>query len=106
MLKILTKRIETKAKDFIGSNQFGFRKGCGTREAIGVLRMLCERSIENDNKVYICFVDFEKAFDRVNWLKMMKVLKNIRVDWRHRRMIKELYLQQETVVRVGDRDSQ
>src|ERR1043165_6270645 len=47
MLKILTKRIEAKAKDFIGRNQFGFRKGRGTREAIGVLRMLCERSLEN-----------------------------------------------------------
>src|SRR5580658_4821605 len=32
LLKILTKRIEAKAKGFIGQNQFGFRKGCGTRE--------------------------------------------------------------------------
>src|SRR5580698_4570128 len=35
LLKILTKRIEAKAKAFIGQNQFGFRKGCGTRDAIG-----------------------------------------------------------------------
>ena len=27
MLKILTKRIEAKAKDYIGRNQFGFRTG-------------------------------------------------------------------------------
>src|SRR6266853_3490423 len=72
--KIITKRIEAKAKDFIGRNQFGFRKGCGTREAIGVLRMLCERSVENDNDIYICFVDFEKAFDRVCWVKSDGVL--------------------------------
>ena len=62
MLKILTKRIEAKAKDYIGRNQFGFRTGCGTRDAIGVMRMLCERSLEHGNDVYICFVDFEKAF--------------------------------------------
>jgi hypothetical protein len=43
-LRILTKRIEAKAKDFIGKNQSGFKKGCGTRDAIGVMRMLCERS--------------------------------------------------------------
>jgi len=66
MLKILTKRIENKAKDFIGRNQFGSRRGCGTREAIGVMRMLCERSMEHGNDVHICFIDFEKAFDRVN----------------------------------------
>ena len=74
-------------KDFIGRNQFGFRKGCGTRDAMGVMRMICERNLESKNNVYICFVDFEKAFDIVNWEKMMKVLQSIGVDWRDRRMI-------------------
>jgi len=40
LLKVLNRRIENKAKAFIGENQFGFRKGHGTREAIGVLRTL------------------------------------------------------------------
>ena len=82
MLKILTNKIEAKARDFIGRNQFGFRKVCGTRDAIGLMRMLCETSVEFENNVYICFVDFEKAFDRVNWEKMMKVLQCICVDCR------------------------
>src|SRR6476619_4239021 len=51
LLKILTNRIEAKARDFIGRNQFGFRKGCGTKDAIGVLRMICERSLEFGNNV-------------------------------------------------------
>src|SRR6478609_9678589 len=84
-----TNRIEAKARDFIGQNQFGFRKGCGTRDEIGVMRMICERSLEFRNNVYICFVDFVKAFDRVNWEKMMKVLQSIGVDWRDRRMISQ-----------------
>src|SRR3989442_6064182 len=33
MLKVLTKRIEAKAKHLLGRNQFGFRKFCGTRDA-------------------------------------------------------------------------
>ena len=102
MVKILTERIEYKAKNFIGRNQFGFRKGRGTRDAIGVLRMLCERSLEHGNSVYICFVDFEKAVDRVNWVRMMDILKSLQVDWRDRRMIAELYMRQEAVVRVAD----
>jgi hypothetical protein len=106
MLKVVTKRIEAKAKKFIGRNQFGFRKGCGTREAIGVLRMLCERNIENDNDVYICFVDFEKAFDRVSWVKMMECLKKLQVDWRDRRMIKELYMNQEALIRIAGGESE
>jgi len=51
--------------------RLGFRKGRVTREAIGVSRTLCERSIEHDQEVYICFVDFEKAFDRGDWKIMM-----------------------------------
>ena len=38
------KIIEGKAINVIGKTQFGFRKGMGTREAIGTMRMLCERS--------------------------------------------------------------
>jgi len=83
MLKILTKRIQNKAKDFIGRNEFGFRRGCETREAIEIMRMLCERSMQHGNYVNICFIDFEKAFDRVNWIKMMEVLAALRIDFIH-----------------------
>ena len=41
---------------------------------IGVVRMLCERRLELDNEVFICFVDFEKAFDGANWVKTMDIL--------------------------------
>src|SRR6476469_5350792 len=97
LLKILTNRTEAKAEDFIGQNQLGFRQGCGTRDAIGVMRIIRERSLEFRNNKYICFVDLEKAFDRVNWEKMMKVIQSIDVDWRDRRMISELYMNQEAV---------
>ena len=63
--------------------------------------MICERSLEFGNNIYICFVDFEIAFDRVNWEKIMKVLQSIGVDWRDRRMISELYMNQEAVVRIA-----
>ena len=67
--------------------------------------MLCKRSVEHDYDVYICFIDFEKAFDRVNWVKMMHALKSIQVDWRDRRLIKEMYLGQEAVIRVANGES-
>src|SRR6476619_3565400 len=107
LLKILTNRIEAKARDFIGRNQFGFKKGCDTRDAILVMIMICERILEVGYNIYTCCVSFEKAFDRVNWEKMMKVLQSIGVDWRDRRMISELYMNQEAVVRIagGESDS-
>ena len=71
LLKVLQKRIEAKVNTihFLSDDQFGFRKGTGTRDAIGTLRALTERSLEVDRDVYVCFVDYEKAFDRVDWKK-------------------------------------
>ena len=56
------------------------------------MRMLFERSLEHGNDVYVCFVDFEKAFDRVNLVKMFEILKDLHVDWKERRLLKDLYL--------------
>jgi len=40
--KILTRRIERKIEDVLGKDQFGFRRGKGTRDAIGMLRIISE----------------------------------------------------------------
>ena len=64
------------------------------------MRTLCERSLEHGNDVFICFVDYEKAFDRVDWVKLLGILKEIDVDWRDRRLIVNLYMQQRAVVKV------
>ena len=100
VLKIISNRIQSKADMMLGKTQFGFRKGCGTREAIGVMRAICERSLEHGNDVFICFVDFEKAFDRIDWVKMVKILKKIGVDWRDRRLIMNLYMNQKAVIKI------
>ena len=44
--KIVLRRIEKKIEGNMGDDQFGFRKGRGTRDAIGCLRMIAERMIE------------------------------------------------------------
>jgi len=53
LLKILTKRLEAKVDSiyFVGEDQFGFRKGRGTGDAIAVLRTLGERSLQYDKDI-------------------------------------------------------
>jgi len=48
LLRVHTKRIEAKANAInpIGKDQFGFRKGRGTRDAIATLRVMGERSLQ------------------------------------------------------------
>src|SRR5688572_14409761 len=56
LLKIINNHLQSKADMFVGNTQFGFWKGCGTTEAIGAMRTICERSLEHGNEVFICFV--------------------------------------------------
>jgi len=40
--KILRRRIERKIEAVLGEDQFGFRRGKGTRDAIGMMRIIAE----------------------------------------------------------------
>jgi len=105
VLKILTRRLESKAKMFLEKDQYGFIKGRGTKDAIAALRVMYERSLEHHKKVYVCYVVFEKAFDRVNWYKLMTILQSMGVDWRDRKLIWNLYNARKTYVRIGEEQS-
>ena len=45
--------------------QFGFMPGRGTIDALFILRMMQEQYRDKGKKLYMCFVDLEKAFDRI-----------------------------------------
>ena len=98
--KILRRRIEKKIEDVLGEDKFGFRRGKGTKDAIGMMRIIAERTLEIDEERCICFVDWQKAFDRVNWTKLMQILKIFGIDWRERRLISKLYMEQKVKVRL------
>ena len=48
------------------------RKSCEAREAITVLKILSERNLEYSLNVYVCFVDFEKAFEELDGISYWK----------------------------------
>ena len=64
-LKIIHARIYSKCEKRMGSTQFGFKSGFGTREALFGIRVLTQRCQDVNLDVYSCFVDYEKAFDTV-----------------------------------------
>ena len=100
LLRVINNRLTARLEEYIGWDQFGFRKRMGTREAVAIMRTISERNIEHCQDVYICFVDYEKAFDRVDWTKLMKILKDLGADWRERRLIRALYMGQTATVRT------
>jgi hypothetical protein len=99
--KILRRRIEKKIDAVIGEDKFRFRRGKGTRNAIGMLRIILERTLQIDEKLSVCFIDWQKAFDRVSWTKLMQILKDISIDWRERKLISNLYMAERVKVRLN-----
>jgi len=99
--KILKRRIDRKIEDVLGVDQFGFRRGKGTRGANGTMRVVAERTLEIDEELCICFIEWQKAFDRVNWTKLMQILKGTAINWCERGLISKLYMDQRVKLRLG-----
>ena len=55
----------------MGRLQRGFRPGTGTREGIFDLRTICEKATDVQKDVYICLIDYTKAFDRLKHFRMI-----------------------------------
>ena len=60
---VLERRMQTLIN--LSKMQFGFMPGKGTVEAIFIVRRMQEEYQKKDKKLYMCFVDIEKACDRV-----------------------------------------
>jgi len=76
------------------------RRGKGTRDVIGMMRIIAEQTLEIDEELCVCFIGWQKAFDHVNWTKLMYILKRTGIDWRERRLISKLYMEQKVKVRL------
>uniref|UniRef100_A0A8D8UNP4 Craniofacial development protein 2 n=1 Tax=Cacopsylla melanoneura TaxID=428564 RepID=A0A8D8UNP4_9HEMI len=99
-LKIIQQRTYVKIEQNISDNQFGFRMGLGTREALFSIQTLIQKHRDNNNDAYICFIDFEKAFDRIKHDKMIDILEDIGLNEKDIRIIKNLYWNQSACVRI------
>ena len=96
-MKIVERAIERRIREVVEVNdmQFGFMPEKGTTDAIFILRRLQEEYSGKDKKLYMCFVDLEKAFDRVprkvmEWAMRKKGLPEIMV-----KAVMSLYMKEQ-----------
>ena len=85
--------------------QCGFRPGRSTTDQIFTLKQIFEKSWEYGKDLFACFVDLEKAYDRVPWDKLWKVLQEYGVDGKLLRAIKSFYCRPEVCVQVNGKQS-
>ena len=76
----VTKILESVILDHISelsidtNNQFGFKHGHSTSLCTNTLRQVVDYYRNWGSHVFVCFADFSKAFDQVNYIKLLKKL--------------------------------
>ena len=88
ILIVILKRNEKTIDQEIEETQSGFSSGVGTREGILNLRLILDKYLEVKQNVFVCYIDYENAFDRVYHDQLMSKLKSCDIDAMDLRMIK------------------
>ena len=81
--------------------QAGFRKGKGTRDQIATICWITKKAREFQKNIYLCFIDYAKAFDCVDHNKLWKILKEVGIADHLTCLLRNLYAGQEAIVRTG-----
>ena len=107
--KVYAKCLERKCREIVKSKledgQCGFRPGRSTTDQIFTMKQLFAKSLEHGKDLFLCFVDLEKAYDRVPLDKLWKVLQKYGVNGQLLRAIKSFYCRPEVCVRVNSKQS-
>ena len=104
VMKILERIVDGLIRQLlsIDESQFGFVPGRGTTDAIFVVRQLQEKYLAANKRLYMAFVDLEKAFDRVPRKVISWALRKLGVEEWIVRLVQGMYANVWSRVRVGE----
>ena len=91
LAKIIIKRISKAIEEKLREEQAGFRRERGCTDQIFALRNIIEQCSEWQRKLYVNFVDFEKAFDSIHRDSLWKILRHYGIPTKVVNVIKSYY---------------
>ena len=100
MFKILHVRLQHYVNQGLPDIQAGFRKGKGTKDQIANIRWIIEKAREFRKNIYLCFIDYTKAFDCVDHDQLWKALREMGISDHLTLFLRNLYEDQEAKVRT------
>ena len=103
MLKILQDRLQQYMNQELPDIQAGFRKGRGTRDKIANIHWIIEKAREFQKNIYVCFIDYAKAFDCVDHNKLRKILQQMGIPDHLTCLLRNLYAGQKATVKLQQR---
>ena len=92
MLKILQARLQQYVNRELPDVQASFGKGRGTRDQIANICWIIKKARECQKNIYFSFIDYAKAFDCVDHIKLQKILKEMGIP-DHLTCLWETYMQ-------------
>ena len=99
MLKILPARLQQYMNQELPDVQAGFRKCRGTRDQIANICWIIEKAREFQKN--ICFIDYAKAFDCVDYNKLWKILQEMGIPDHLTCLVRNLYAGQKATGNNG-----
>ena len=97
MLKIWHARLQHYANQELSDVQAGFRKGIEARDQTANLHWIIEKAREFQKNICFYFIDYVKAFDRVDRNKLWNALKEMQRPYRLTCLLRNLYCQEATI---------
>ena len=79
--KVMPKILQASLQQYVTCElpdvQAGFRKGRGTRDQVANILWIIEKAREFQKHIYLCFINYAKAFHCVDYNKLWKFLQEI-----------------------------
>jgi len=97
---VLVDRVRVIVEGVLDEAQSGFRPLRGCQDQIFCLRQAMEKLRERNVDLYLCFIDLEKAFDRVPRQKLFEVLSEYGINGSLLGAIKSIYSGSKAAVRI------
>jgi len=102
LLKVMLNRIKDKAEVEVAEEQAGFRPQRGTYNHLCSLIILTEKARAHRQQLYMCFVDFEKAFDKVKHTKLWQTMVDMGFAGHLVALIRSLYENQRPNLKIQE----
>lgn len=116
LLKVLCTLLNNRLNDFcddrqlINKVQIGFKKLCRTSDHIFTLKTVVNKYVtdadQRGQKLYTCFVDFQKAFDSVWYEALFRKLENQEINGNFLNLIRNLYKRTKCAVKINGKCTQ
>ena len=100
MFKILQAMLQHYMNRELPDVQAGFRKDRGDRDKIANIHWIIHKAREFQKNIYLCFIDYTKAFEYVDQNKPWKTLTEVEIPDHLTYLLRNLYVGQEITIRT------